>query len=88
LDAEVSEKLNEADEIDEAEDKKIEEMLKPLREKSDYNKVMAFNEPMWMVFVACFAVAAAGFCQPAFGWIFSRMMTVLTVPVKFAKLAL
>jgi hypothetical protein len=62
LDAETSEKLNEADDLDEEKAKKLEEYLKPLKEKSDFVKVLKYNEPMWLVFPACLAVAAAGFC--------------------------
>lgn len=63
-------------------------MLKPLREKSDFMKILSHNHPMWLIFPACLAVAAAGFCQPLFGWVFSIMMQVLTTPVEYSKLAL
>jgi len=81
LDAEVSEKLDEADEIDAKREKEIEEMLKPLRERSDFMKVMAFNNPKIAIFLACFCVAAAGLCQPLYGWVFSEFLMELTIPI-------
>jgi hypothetical protein len=88
LDGAVSEKLNHADDIDEEREKAVDELMKPLRAKSDFMKVMDLNEPMFLVFVACFIVGLAGLCQPFFGWVFSEMITVLTVPIDFAKLIL
>lgn len=71
-DADVAEKLNEADEMDEAREKQVEESLKELREKSDFVKVMAYNNPKMIIPVGCLLVGAAGFCQPLFGWVFSN----------------
>lgn len=71
-DADVAEKLNQADEQDERREKEIEEMLKPLRAQSDFMKVMAYNNPKALIPVACLLVGAAGFCQPLFGWVFSN----------------
>lgn len=86
LDAEVSEKLDEADEIDAKREKEIEEMLKPLRERSDFMKVMAFNNPKIAIFLACFCVAAAGLCQPLYGWVFSEFLMELTIPINVYQL--
>lgn len=88
LDAQVSEKLNEADDNDAEYEKKVEKQMEPLREQSDFMKVMKFNNPIWMLYAACFTVSCAGFCQPAFGWVFSKMITTLTLPIKFRKMAL
>jgi hypothetical protein len=79
-DADVAEKLNEADEMDEAREKQVEESLKELREKSDFVKVMAYNNPKIIIPVGCLLVGAAGFCQPLFGWVFSNFQTILTNP--------
>ena len=84
LDAMVSEKLDEADEIDEKKEKEIEEEMAPLRAKSDFAKVMAFNSPKWIIFVACFFVGAAGVCQPLCGWVFAEFLEVLTIPKDIA----
>lgn len=59
--------------------------MKPLREKSDFMKVMDLNEPIWVVFLACFIVGLAGLCQPFFGWVFSDMLTTLTLPITVAR---
>lgn len=88
LDGAISEKLNEADDIDEEKEKKIEEDLKPLREKSDFMKVMSFNSPIAIMYLATFLVACAGSCHPIFGWIFSLYMTEMTVPTELLKLGL
>lgn len=48
--------------------------MKPLRERSDFAKVMAFNTPKVFIFLACFAVATAGVCQPLYGWVFSEFL--------------
>lgn len=66
----------------------IEELLKPLKAQSDFAKVMKYNSPVILIFVACFAVAAAGFCQPLFGWVFSEILQELITPIEFRKMAL
>ena len=53
--------------------------LKPLRDQSDFMKIFSYNNPKWLIIPALLAVAAAGFCQPLFGWVFSKMMQILTV---------
>lgn len=88
LDFSVSEKLDEADENDKKREEEIDELIKPLREKSDFAKVLAYNNPKILILPALIAVAAAGFCQPLFGWVFSEFLQVLTFPVEFMKLEL
>lgn len=62
--------------------------MKPLRARSDFKKVMAFNSPKIMIFISCLCVAAAGLSQPFFGWVFAEIMTTLTFPVEYMKLEL
>lgn len=85
LNAEVTDKLDEADKADEAREKAIEEMLKPLRAQSDFAKVMRYNHPKILIAPALLAVAICGSTQPLFGWIFSKVMQTMTIPVKSLK---
>lgn len=62
--------------------------MKPLRARSDFMKVMAFNSPKIAIFFACIAVAVAGVCQPFLGWIFADLLLTLSLPVEFIKLKL
>lgn len=43
-------------------------------------KVMAFNEPKFVIFLAVFCVACSGTSQPLFGWIFAKMLMVISMP--------
>jgi len=61
LDPEIVDKLNKADAADKARDEKVEKMLKPLREKSDFAKVMSYNHPKILIIPALLALAATGF---------------------------
>lgn len=78
---EVAQKLQEADDIDERREEEIKALLKPLRAKSDFMKVMKFNSPRIVIFLAVVSVMCAGGSQPFFGWIFANMMTSMTAPV-------
>lgn len=62
MDPAIAEKLQQADDIDKKAEDDRTELLKPLREKSDFMKIFAYNEPKWLIIPACLAVAAAGFC--------------------------
>lgn len=62
--------------------------MKPLRARSDFKKVMAFNSPKIMIFIAVICVTIAGLNQPAFGWVFAEIMTTLTIPIEYIKLDL
>lgn len=46
---------------------------------------MAYNNPKWLIIPALMAVATCGFTQPFFGWIFSKLMQVMTLPVSYMK---
>ena len=85
-DAEVIEKLDIADEQDKKAQEQVEAYMKPLREKSDFAKVMAYNHPKILIIPACLAVSACGFSQPLFGWIFSKIMQTMTLPVAYLKI--
>lgn len=52
--------LKQADAQDKAYNDEVEEKIKPLRERSDFMKVMAFNHPKIAIFFAVIAVAMAG----------------------------
>jgi len=52
-----------------------------LREQSDFAKVMAYNNPKILIIPALLAIAICGFSQPLFGWIFSKLMQIMTLPV-------
>jgi len=52
--------MEKANKADEEYTKKVEEELKPLREKSDFMKVMAFNHPKSAILFAAIGVAIAG----------------------------
>lgn len=41
---------------------------------------MKYNETLWLIGVACFCSAMAGFTQPMMGVIFGKVMNLLTVP--------
>jgi len=60
--------------------------MKPLRKKSDFAKVMSYNHPKILIIPACLAVSACGFSQPLFGWIFSKIMQTMTLPVAYLKI--
>ena len=62
--------------------------MKPLREKSDFMKVMAFNRPKIAIFFAVLSVAIAGVCQPILGWLFADMLITLSIPIEFIKFKL
>lgn len=73
--------------MDDEREKAKEKLMEPLRKQSDFMKVLSYNHPKWIIVIACISVAAAGFCQPLFGWIFAEMMQVLTVPIEGLKMA-
>ena len=62
--------------------------MKPLRARSDFMKVMAFNSPKIAIVFAVFGVAVAGICQPFLGWIFADLLITLSIPVEFIKVRL
>lgn len=62
--------------------------MKPLRAKSDFGKVMKFNSPKIVIFLAVLAVACTGAAQPFFGWTFASMLTVLTTPIELSEFQL
>lgn len=62
--------------------------MRPLREKSDFVKVLKFNSPKIVIFMAIFAVACTGACQPFFGWTFASMLTCLTTPIDLTQMQL
>jgi fatty acid desaturase len=80
--------LKQADEADKNYNDQVEEMIKPLRERSDFMKVMAFNSPKVAIIFAVIGVAIAGGVQPFLGWIFADMLLTLSLPVEFIKLKL
>ena len=51
-------------------------------------KIFSYNNPKWLIIPSLLAVAVAGFCQPLFGWVFSKMMQILTVDPEYTKMAL
>lgn len=62
--------------------------MKPLRAKSDFMKVMKFNSPKSVIFLAVLAVAFTGSTQPFFGWTFALFLTVLTKPIELSEFEL
>lgn len=80
--------LKKADEQDKSYDDMVEEQIKPLRARSDFMKVMAFNSPKIAIFFAVIGVALAGVAQPFLGWIFADLLLSLSVPVEYIKLKL
>ena len=60
LNPEVTEKLQQANELDNIKEEEIQEHLRPLRAKSDFMKVMKFNSPKIVIFLAIVAVACTG----------------------------
>jgi hypothetical protein len=60
LSKEVKDMLKMADDNDKKYDDQVEEQLKPLRARSDFAKVMAFNSPKIAIVFAVIAVAIAG----------------------------
>ena len=75
-------KLEEANKNDEEELKRIEKLLAPLKEKSDFMKILKFNSPLILVGIACIGAAAAGISQPLLGVVFAKVMNILTVPLE------
>lgn len=82
---EVKAMLAKADEQDKIYDATVAEKIKPLRERSDFMKVMAFNSPKIAILFAVIAVALAGVAQPFLGWIFADLLLTLSVPVEYIK---
>lgn len=78
--------MEKANKADEEYTKKVEEELKPLREKSDFMKVMAFNHPKSAILFAAIGVAIAGGLQPILGWIWADMLFTLSIPVEYLKI--
>jgi len=55
--------------------------LAPLKAKSNFSRVFKYNSPKYLIFVGCFFAGISGACNPIFGVIFSKVMTLLTVPL-------
>ena len=83
---EVAIKLQEANDIDKKKEEDVKEMLRPLRAKSDFMKVMKYNSPTIVIILAVISVMCAGGSQPFFGWTFANMMTCMTEPVELAEI--
>jgi hypothetical protein len=75
--------MEEAEAKDKKEEEEIEEYLKSVKVKGDFMRVMALNEPLFLIIIACIGAAIAGFSQPYMGVIFSKVMNLLTVPTQF-----
>lgn len=80
-DPENQSKQNQADQNDKEEEEKVEAFLKPLKEKSDYAKLMAYNEPKFLIFIAFVTSVAAGFTKPLYGVTLSKVMAILVTPM-------
>jgi len=85
LDPVITAKLEEADEIDKKEEERVEANSKILSKKSDFGKIMDYNDPKILIIPALIAVAITGFCQPFFGWIFSKLIQIMTFPIAYMK---
>lgn len=70
----------EAKEKDKNEDEEVEKYLKPFKDEGNFNKIFKYNDPIWLIFIACIFSAAAGFTQPYMGIVFAKVMNLLTVP--------
>jgi len=81
LDPEISAKLDQADEDDKKVEENVTEFLKPLRAKSDFAKVMTYNSHKILIIPALMALAACGFSQPYFGYVFAKLMQIMTLPL-------
>lgn len=62
--------------------------MRPLRQKSDFVKVLKFNSPKIVILMAVFAVACTGAAQPFFGWTFASLLTALTTPIELKQMQL
>lgn len=80
-DKEVKDMLEKADKKDKEYDDQVEQQLKPLKEKSDFAKVMAYNNPKIAIFFAVIGVAIAGMLQPLLGWIWADLLMSLSIPI-------
>lgn len=73
--------LEKADKKDKQYEEQVDQQLKPLKEKSDFVKVMAYNNPKIAIFFAVIGVAIAGSLQPLLGWIWADLLMSLSVPI-------
>lgn len=58
-------------------------MMAPLRERSDFMKVMAFNSPKIAIVFAVIGVTIAGLLQPFLGWVWADLLLTLSIPVEY-----
>lgn len=47
---------------------------------------MHYNNPKWLIPIACICSAAGGFTQPFMGVVFAKVMNLLTVPTEMWEL--
>jgi hypothetical protein len=50
---------------------------------SGFKKLLKYNEPKALIFIAIFMSAISGSSQPIFGIVFSKVMNLLTVPMNY-----
>ena len=62
--------MEEAKAKDKKEKEDLEAYLKPFQDQSEFSKIFKYNNPAYLIPIACVLSAAAGFTQPFLGIIF------------------
>lgn len=71
------------DKKDEEEKKKFDAIVEKAAETSGFSKLMPYNKPSYLIFVAVINSVINGSAMPVFGLIFSMILSVLTAPPEF-----
>lgn len=87
-DKEIKDMLEKANKKDKEYEAQVWEEIKPLKQKSDFMKVMAFNTPKVAIGFAVFGVAIAGLLQPTLGVIFADLLMKISMPTEAVELQL
>ena len=72
--------------IDEKEKKMLETLKEDHAKKSGFSKLMPYNQPRYLIVFALIGSLIDGSIQPFFGFIFSKFMGLLGIPVEYFKL--
>ena len=54
-----------------------------MNKRTTKSKLYELNDPKILIFVGGIASAIVGFCQPFFGLLLGRFVSILTVPIEF-----